>query len=292
MNKLNILIGCLLFREYTGSEMYVFELSKGLLKLGHKVSIISPNLGEPLISEGKKIGIQIYNFDNAPKEKFDLIHSQHQPVVSKLIELYPKTPVVCTIHSEVISIENPIVHPNIKKYIAIRPEIKKYIINNFFPIIENQVEVIFNPFDETRFNLDGVTDNGTLLFVGTIDFLRKNTLFDLVDFSKKDNKELCIVGKNHGDYLNQIISHSHVKYFQDTKNVEIYFKSCHQTAGILMGRTTIEGWLCGKPGWIYNVNSSGVILDKTLFNPPPDVDKFKSSKVLNKIENLYYEIKK
>jgi hypothetical protein len=39
------------------------------------------------------------------------------------------------------------------------------------------------------------------LFVGTIDYLRKNTIQDLVNTTKENNEELWIVGKKNDTYL-------------------------------------------------------------------------------------------
>lgn len=290
--KLKILIGCLLFKEFTGSEMYVFELSKNLIKLGHDVSVVSKHIGGPLTEMAKNLGIKIYNLSQPPKnEKFDIIHGQHHPVVSELLKIYPNTPMVCTIHSEVIQLENPIFHPNIKKYIAIRPEIKNHIINNFFPISEKMVDIIYNPIDAERFNKTEIQNLGYTLFVGTIDTLRKNTIFDLINYTKSKNKELWIVGKNHSNYLQNVVNNSHVKYYESTYNVENFVKNCDETAGILLGRTTIEGWMCGKSGWIYNVDHTGKILNKTFNEFPPDIEKFSSENVIKKIKKLYKEIK-
>lgn len=290
MKKNKILIGCLLFRDFTGSEMYVFELAKGLLAQNYDVSIVSPNIGGQLTDIAIKKGIKVYNLKNINQnEKFDLIHCQHTPITQELIKLFPITKKICTIHSEVNSLENPIQHFSIFKYIAIRPEIKKHIIEKF-GISENMVEVIYNPIDTERFNTNNTKDDGYLLFVGTIDYLRKNTILDLVEFTKKNNQEFWLVGKNHADYLPFVISHSHVKYFESTSEVEKFVKNCSATAGILLGRTTIEGWLCGKNGWIYDVNSNGQILGKNIYQPPIDVDKFKSNIVVEKIIDEYKKI--
>ena len=290
MKKLNILIGCLLYRNYTGSEMYVYELSKGLKDRGHNVSIISAYLDGPLSEETKKLGISVFNINSPPlNQSFDLIHSQHQPIVQKLLELFPRTKMVCTIHSEVIPIENPIVHPNIKKYIAIRPEIKNHIIQNFFPLTDKQIEIIYNPIDESRFNQLNAKNEGYVLFVGTIDFLRRNTIFDLIQYTKNTGQEFLIVGKNHGNYFNKILIEPHVKYFNETKDVEKFVKNCSETSGILMGRTTIEGWMCGKPGWIYNIDSTGNILNKQLHQPPDEIEKFNRSNVILNLEKVYAE---
>ena len=50
-----------------------------------------------------------------------------------------------------------------------------------------------------------------------------------------------------------------------TPEIEKFVKECDETAGILLGRTTIEGWMCGKPSWIYKVDSGGFILSKERF---------------------------
>jgi glycosyltransferase involved in cell wall biosynthesis len=112
---------------------------------------------------------------------------------------------VCTIHSEVIALEEPVLTPEIKKYIAIRPEIKKYIVDDF-NVDSNLVEVVYNPIDNIRFKLGPEQHRvkKRILFVGTIDYLRKNTIQDLVNTTKENNEELWIVGKKNDTYLDDI----------------------------------------------------------------------------------------
>ena len=62
------------------------------------------------------------------------------------------------------------------------------------------------------------------------------------------------------------------------------------TAGILLGRTTIEGWLCGKPGLIYDIDESGEIKSKKLHNPPEDINKFSSKIIVDEIISKYETI--
>jgi len=278
MKKIKILIGCILFKEFTGSEMYVYELAKGLLNLNYDVSVVSPNIGGRLTDLAIKHNIKVYTFKTLNKnENFDLIHCQHLPITQELIKIFPITKKMCTIHSEVNSTENPVRHFSIFKYIAIRPEIKEHLINNFGP-------------NRNVFDTNDIKNDGYLLFVGTLDYLRAQTIFDLVNYTKENNKEFWLVGKNHSNYLPQILSNSHVKYFDSTSDVEKFVKNCDVTAGILLGRTTIEGWMCGKPGWIYDVNDKGQILGKKLYSPPSDVDKFYVSNVVNKINDEYKKI--
>lgn len=315
--KLEILLGCLSFANLTGSEMYVYELAKGLIKQGHNVTICS-NLGNPLSDLAKKFGVKLFSLQEPPGFKigdgkwllktpqgdvvsqentlykisnieFDVIHLNHKPVTEHLLRLYPNTPVICSIHSEVIALEEPVISSQINKYIAIRPEIKEHIITKF-GVDESSVNVIYNPIDNDKFKPTPSTPRNKkrILFVGTIDYLRRETIQDLVDKTRNDNEELWIVGKKNDTYLDAMINgENHVTYFEPTYNVEKFIQECDETAGILLGRTTIEGWLCGKKGWIYDINNSGQIISKELHDIPEDVDKFKSSTIVSEILEEY-----
>ena len=220
---------------------------------------------------------------------FDIIHMQHKPVAERMIQFYPEIDKIYSIHSEVIDLENPHKHSSIKKYITIRPEISKKLIE-IDNIESDLIELIYNPIDESRFNTDKVKNEDFILFVGTIDYLRKNTLLDVISYSKSINKKVLIIGENKSDYLSHLMSQDHVEYIGPQKNVERYVKNCFETAGILLGRTTIEGWMCGKNGWIYDIDNEGKILSKTLSNPPSDIYKFYSSHVSEQIKKQYLEI--
>lgn len=319
--KLKVLIGCLSFSNYTGSELYSFELAKQLIKQGCDVSICS-SVGMPLAGAANKLGVKMFSLQEPPgyklgdgkwllktpqgdvpsvektlykvsDVKFDIIHLNHKPVTEHLLRLYPETPAICSIHSEVISLEEPVVSDQIKKYIAIRPEIKDYIVDRF-NVAAEKVDVIYNPIDNDKFKVLNSTEKRTkkrTLFVGTIDYLRKSMIEDLIKTTKENEGELWIVGKKNDTYLDDMIKdEAHVSYFEPTANVEKYIQQSDETAGILLGRTTIEGWLCGKKGWIYDVDSNGNIKSKALHEVPSDVDKFKSNLVVKQIIKEYENI--
>jgi glycosyltransferase involved in cell wall biosynthesis len=316
-SPIKVLLSCLFFKTFTGSEMYVYELARGLKKLNCDVTVLS-DINGPLSNIAKQQGIKVLPFNEAPGYKlgdgkwgfntpqgfqpsqpnnmykvsevdFDIIHTQHTPVTNQICQMYPNIDKICTIHSEVIELENPIINETIKKYICIRPEIQEHIINKF-GVDKEKTEVVYNPIDTERFNTKNTKDNGYVLFVGTLDYLRESTIKDLVEYSKEINKELWLVGENKSNYLEDLLNNSHVKYFGSTNKVESYVKNCSETAGILLGRTTIEGWLCGKSGWIYNVDENGYILNKEKHNVPDDVKKFEGLEVAKKIKEEYIKI--
>ena len=315
--KIKVLIGCLFFRNFTGSELYVYELAKSLIKLNCDVTIIS-QIGGPLTDMAKRLAIKCVSFEQAPGFKlgdgkwefngingietskpnvmykvsdvnFDLIHIQHKPVAERLCEFYPDIDKIYTIHSEVIELEHPIKHPSIKKYIAIRPEIKNYIVNDF-EIPEEMVEVIYNPVDNEKFKPKQGQTKPSLLFVGTIDYLRRETIMDLLEYTKQNNKELWLMGEDKSNYLSILQEQPNVKYFKPSWGVESLINQCEETAGIQLGRTTIESWMCGKPSWIYTVNSIGNIVSKNKHEPPNDLEKYYSKNVSSEIKKEYLKI--
>jgi glycosyltransferase involved in cell wall biosynthesis len=316
-SPIKVLLSCLFFKTFTGSEMYVYELARGLKNLNCDVTVLS-DINGPLSKLAQQQGIKVLPFTNAPGFKigdgkwgfntpqgfqattpnvmyktsevnYDIIHTQHTPVTTQMCQMYPNIDKISTIHSEVISLENPVIDETIKKYICIRPEIQKHITTNFNIQLEN-TEVVYNPIDTNRFNTKNIKDDGYVLFVGSIDYLRETTIKDLVEYSKSINKELWLVGDNKSNYLSDLLINSHVKYFESTNKVETFVKNCSETAGILLGRTTIEGWLCGKPGWIYNVDENGYIMSKERYDVPNDIDKFNSIEVAKKIKQEYIKI--
>lgn len=198
------------------------------------------------------------------------------------------------VRSEVIPVfEEPIINPTIKKYISIRESITNYIKN--FGIDEENIVEIDNPFDSNRFNTKYKqikNEKEVVLFIGTLDHLRKNIIIDLIQTTKENNQELWIIGADNNDYINELLdlNNQHVKYLGVKSNVEDYLKKCDYTAGIFKGRTTIEGFLCGKPGIIYSVDKEGNILSKELQEVPKDVIKYHSNYSTKKILELYENV--
>ncbi len=309
--KLKVLICCQFFKNYTGSEVSNYELSKELVRLGCDVTIISSVVGNPLQEKAIKNGVKVCSYNNLPnfrinqkgqfefyknEAEFDIIHINHKPIGELILQLYTNTPAIMHVRSEVIPVfEEPIINPVIKRYISIRESITEYIKS--YGINDDKIIEIDNPFDYTRFNTNykqQKNDKEIILFVGTLDYLRKNILIDLKDMVEKNNQMLWIIGADNGNYVNELItqpiSESNVRYFGVKSNVEDYIKKCDYTAGIFKGRTTIEGFLCGKRGWIYTVDKEGNILNKELQEVPNDIEKYRSDFSAKKVFNLYEEI--
>jgi glycosyltransferase involved in cell wall biosynthesis len=319
--RLRILMGCLNFEGLTGSEISTLETAKGLASRNCDVSVVSLNIGDEFKKICNKHGIKTYSLNEPPHYKlgdgkwlinaqngpqpsqpnmlyrvnqqtFDIIHANHKPITERLLQLYPESNFVNIVRSEVIDLENPIVDDKIKKYIAIRPSIKDYVVNNF-GISEDMVEVVYNPFDKSRFkpnSLPSGTDKPVVLFVGTMDYLREKPIMDLVEKCRTENKELWLVGKDTMGYASNLGNNEpHVKYFEPTDKIEEFYYKCDVTAGIMLGRTTIEGFLCGKPAIIYNVDKTGEITGVAYHEVPEDLNIFDFDNIIDKIKSIYIE---
>lgn len=316
--KLKVLIGCLNFNGLTGSEISTMELAKELTKNNCEVTVVS-NIGPKFAAIAKQHGIKTASINEPPgfklgdgkwsinrggqtqlsqpgmlyqigKVNYDVIHANHTPITQRLLQLYPRTPMLNIVRSEVIDLENPVVHDNIKQYVAIRPSIKDYIVDNF-EVPESKVETIYNFFDKGRFTnktLDKGTDKEVILFAGTMDYLRRESILDLINTSDSNKEEIWLLGKDTQGYGSEFAeTYDNVKYFPPTETIEDFYYKCDKTAGILLGRTTIEGFLCGKPGIVYQVDKTGVMLSKEVMEVPEDMSIFDNDKNVLRYKELY-----
>ena len=63
--KIKVLLSCLFFRTFTGSELYVYELARQLQKLNCEVTVLS-QIGGVLTDMAKRQGIKVLSFEQAP----------------------------------------------------------------------------------------------------------------------------------------------------------------------------------------------------------------------------------
>jgi glycosyltransferase involved in cell wall biosynthesis len=317
-SQMKVLISSMFFRTFTGSEIYVYELAKALQKENCQVTILS-QIGGPLTDLARKEGIKCLSFEESPGFKmgdgkwmvmgpdgvpqvsnpttlykiaevdFDIIHVQHKPVAERIVNLYPLIDKIATIHSEVIELEDPVIHESIKQYVAIRPEIKDHLVNKF-SIEEDKISVIYNPVDKNRFPTLQKNQNGYILFIGTVDYLREFAIIDAAEYAMSLGKELWLVGDDKSIYLKSYLENPNIKHFPSTWNLKPFIEGAYETAGIQLGRTTIESWMSGKDSWIYKVNENGDIMSKEKTSPPEDIEKFYSENVAKQIKQEFLKI--
>ena len=270
---MRILLACLSYREFTGSEIYFYELGSALRDAGHDVSIYSQFTNGPLVN--KTADISFPTKDTITKEKYDLLIFSHGRIIWEYIKAVKAKKIINVIHSEVIDLEQPVINDKIDLYVGIRPSIVAYI-NSIG--VNKPVKLIYNPFDLKRFNSKNCkkkkkNKEKVVLFPGSLDYLRYQPLRYLLDLSVKQNFKVLHVGRN--DYSTV---HPNFSTQEPRWDVETLYKECDIVSGIFLGRTSIEGLLAGKRVLQFDVDKTGKI-KKVYWHTEKDLDKFNKNKV-------------
>jgi hypothetical protein len=295
---MRVLISIRQFRDLTGAEMYVYELARELKRTGHEPVITAPiaSLGGEMLTRAQDAGLTALPVESlSPRAiDFDVLHLNERKPSEALLGLFPKAAAVSTVHSQ-FDCEAPILSPRIFKYIAIRQDIKDKLEAKD-GIGSARIEIIPNGIDVARFNRNheylreqpqDPDARPMVLFVGTFDKLRIEAIKSTALYCEKTDRAFRLVGKNH--HLKPGDVPANAEIYPPTWDIENHFRACDETAGVMLGRTTIEGWACGKPGWIYTVDEAGKVLAIDWTEPPANMTRYSIEAVAGRIAALYNE---
>ena len=254
---MKILLGCLNANGLGGSELYHYELAKSLGDLGHDVTLFTLRDIDWSDQVRKSLTTRQVDLNNLNiSEHFDIIVASQPQVNNFLLQQFPNTPLISIIHSEIRS-EDPVLNPKIKHYIGIRQPIVDMLVKDY-GIPENNVTLIYNPIDQSRFNSNQVQklERHSGIFVGEVlDPIRYQPVQHLAAQCIENDWDLYIMSDSYYDF-----KHPNIKYLNKRWDNEEIVKQMDFTAGILLGRTTLEGWCCDVPGYMYLIDINGNIL--------------------------------
>lgn len=276
---MKILIGCWLYQNYTGSECSFYELTTALTSLGHDVSVFAINTGDPLVSKTKNV-----TFETATgilNKIYDHVIFSHGPVIWNKLKNVKSKNFTNIIRSEVLPHEAPVIDSKITNYVSIRPSIRDFIKQRF----NIDSKVIYNPFDTTRFNksvcdIKRKTKQRVVLFPGSLDYLRIQPVSFLLNMAEDQNYIVRHVGRCDYD-----VKHPRFETLPSTTDIEKQYADCDIVSGIFLGRTSIEGLLCGKKVYQFDVDDKGNIL-KHYWHKEDNLDKFNKINVAKEYLNL------
>jgi hypothetical protein len=287
---MKILLGCININGLGGSEMYHYELAKELFLANNEITLftlrdIDPL--DPLRQQLTKLGVKQIDLNSFRPDDYDIIIAS-QPDVNKffIVNTSPKIPIISIIHSEIRS-EDPVIHSRIKHYICIRQSIVD-LLDNYYKIPKNNISLIYNPIDKSRFNpKESIKlEKTTGIFIGGAkDNIRFKALNHIASQCIENDWDLWIMSNEKLDY-----DHANIKYIKPCWNTEIFVKQVHFTAGILMGRTTLEGWCCGIPGYMYLIDIYGNILNIETEGPDNIVELCDGKYVTQQHLKIYNQI--
>ena len=279
---MNILLVCLSYREFTGSEIYFYELSTALRDANNNVSIFSPFADHPLRSKSNNINFP--SREDIENTEYDLVIFSHGKILWEYIKNVKTKKLINVIHSKVLELEEPVLSNKIDLYVGIRPSIVKYIVDKT-PSSSKRVKLIYNPFDFNRFNPKDCKKKKNIkekvvIFPGSLDYLRYQPLQYLLKLSEKQNFKVLHVGRN--DYTTV---HPNFTTTPSIWKMEKEYKKCDIVSGIFLGRTSIEGLLCNKKVLQFDVDKTGKI-KKVYWHTEDDLEKFNKHSVAKEFLNV------
>jgi hypothetical protein len=292
---MKILLACHRIDEIAGSELYHYELCKELVTYGHQVTLAtfipieSPSASTKkysLVPSLLEKGVSTVSIDKLTGEEVFDIAAVSQPHVTQMIcNIYTDLPKVSIIHSPYRS-EEVIGHPSIKHYIAVDVFVYRHL-RDIIKIPTKILSLIYNGVDPKKFNTEGrsTLERVTGLYVGGWDDPLRNRMFNhIVQECVTNDWDLYVVGSRQRG----VNYPANIKFFDGIYNIELFTKAANFTVG-LGGRTLIEGWMCGIPGYIYKVSPDGDILEITL-KYPPKISRFFNYNIAKQHINLYTNI--
>ena len=274
---MKILLGCLNANDLGGSELYHYELARELKALGADITLFTLrgiNKDSEVRNKLTSLGIpQVDPYSLNIKESFDIIISSQPAPTRYLISNFPNHPFVNIIHSEIRS-ETPLFHSAIKHYIAIRQPIEDFLTKEYH-LEKSKVSLIYNPIDQSRFNVENKVplEKYTGLFVGEVlDSIRSKPVHHLVGHCIAQDWDLLLMSETFHDF-----NHPNIRYVEKRWDTESILKQVNFTAGILLGRTTLESRCCEIPSFMYIIDVFGNI-QRIETDVPTDIVKFCDSR--------------
>ncbi|HEU4713968.1 MAG TPA: glycosyltransferase family 4 protein [Pyrinomonadaceae bacterium] len=118
MSGLRILITNLRLEGWTGTELFVRDLARGLLQAGHHPILYSPRLGR-LAAETRKETIPVIDDLSRLATPPDIIHGQHANETMTALLHFPSAPAIYFCHDWYFNEDYPPRFPRLLRYIAI-----------------------------------------------------------------------------------------------------------------------------------------------------------------------------
>jgi glycosyltransferase involved in cell wall biosynthesis len=248
--------------------------------------------GGIMTTKAREKGIEVREIkEDLGDFKPDVMHLNDFWPTQFLLSRYPKHPAIVSVHSE-LPMGNPMVSERVKKYICIRESIQRKVVQEDL-VSQDRTVFIPNGFDTSRFNTNYEMPHHPrkkILFVGTINVLRKEALAHTFQIAEDNDWDVQVIGQRLDRFLDGYPNWIHVDpEVGGVWNIEDYVKACDLTAGILLGRTTIEGWLCSKPGIIFDIDLNARVTDWNVHDPPDDVMKYDAKNVVKQLLEVYNE---
>lgn len=145
---MRILITNLFLSHNSGSEAVVELLADGLRGAGHQTMLLAPTLGD-MADRMRRRGHHVVDRIAEIVEKPDVIHAQHLTPCLTALARFPDVPAVFSCHSAFFEVEAPMLHPQIRHWIAVDEACRAKCLSRGIPA--DQMSLVYNAVDLNRF---------------------------------------------------------------------------------------------------------------------------------------------
>lgn len=260
------------FFSLTGAELYVYELAREQVRRGHYVVVCAPMIGGELSRRARKAGVIVASPSTLEQaEPWDVLHIHHYHVIPE--DFAPSVPRVATLHDLRDKTEGRGV---VARWIVVREDQQVSL---------PEAVHIPNGFDLERFNPMPPVELVVPIVLAAGNFRddrRAAMLEDLTARAEAGEILLYVVGNG----LEMVHPSRQILRSPPAWDIERHLAHCAQTASLYVGRTAIEGFLCGRPGWVYDPQGERVLVE-----PPPDArERYGIGRVAEQVEEVYRSV--
>src|SRR5215213_6250539 len=149
MPGLKILIVNATLASFTGTETYVWDLARGLLRKGHSPIVYAPELGS-IAQQLRSSTIPVVDNLNLAGAIPDIIHGNHNTELITALLHFESVPAVFYCHSWTDWISSPPAHPRILAYVGVDDTCRDRLVCEH-GIPEKRVRVQLHGIDLERF---------------------------------------------------------------------------------------------------------------------------------------------
>lgn len=149
MSGLKVLITNLMLEGWTGTELFVRDVARGLLQAGHRPVLYSPRLGRLAAEIGKET-IPVIDDLSQLATPPDIIHGQHVNETLTALLHFTNTPALYFCHDWYFADDHPPRFPRILRYVAVDDQCyDKLVYEHGVP--EERTQIISQFVDVDRF---------------------------------------------------------------------------------------------------------------------------------------------
>ncbi|MFD2052656.1 glycosyltransferase [Mesorhizobium calcicola] len=145
---MRVLITNLFVSHNSGTEAVVELLADGLRGAGHQTMVLAPTLGD-MADKMRRRGHHVVDRIAEIVEKPDIIHAQHLTPCLTALARFPDVPAVFSCHSAFFEVEAPMLHPQIRRWIAVDEACRAKCLSRGVPA--DRLDLICNAVDLQRF---------------------------------------------------------------------------------------------------------------------------------------------